>query len=132
MFTTLTSDNVHFRYGSKSWIYTFDEIEKLSLIKQEKSYIVENFAFIFITALAYYFIIFSDMMDLYYIIPTILCYTIISILRFHDASQFEYYVYVKDIYNKETKIKIKTADRIEIGKHIDLYLSLKFKKIIKQ
>ncbi|MBF4471361.1 MULTISPECIES: hypothetical protein [Flavobacterium] len=132
MFTILTYNNVQFRYGSKSWNYTFDEIEELSLVKKNKSYSKENFAFISVTALAYYFMLFSNLMDLYYIIPAILCYSVIITLRFHDTSKFEFYVFVKDIYNKETIIKIKTTDRTKIGKHIDLYLDLKFKKLVSQ
>lgn len=130
MFITLTHDQVQFYYGSKNWQYNFNEIVELGLLKKKKSFLLQNTAFIGISALACYFIMFSDLTELYYIIPILLCYTILVILRFHTAAEFDYYVIVKDIYKKEVRIKIKAFDRIAIGKQIDQYLSLKFDQIL--
>ncbi|KIQ16907.1 hypothetical protein RT99_19860 [Flavobacterium sp. MEB061] len=132
MFITLTHDQVRFYYGSEHWQYNFDEIVELGLLKKKKSYFLENIAFLIVTAFAYYFIIFSNFAELYYIIPTLLCYTILIILRFPKNLEFDYYVIVKDIYQKETKIKIKALDRTKIGKQIDQYLSLKFDQILQE
>ena len=132
MFITLTHDQVCFYYGSERWQYNFDEIAELGLLKKKKSYFLENIAFLIVTAFAYYFIIFSNFAELYYIIPTLLCYTILIILRFPKNIEFDYYVIVKDIYQKETKVKIKALDRTKIGKQIDQYLSLKFDQILQE
>jgi Ca2+/Na+ antiporter len=102
------------------------------LLKKKKSYFLENIAFLIVTFFAYYFIIFSNFAELYYIIPTLLCYTILIILRFPKNLEFDYYVIVKDIYQKETKVKIKALDRTKIGKQIDQYLSLKFDQILQE
>lgn len=130
MFITLTHDQVRFHYGSEHWQYNFNEIVELGLLKKKKSYLLENSAFVAVTALACYFMIFSDFVELYYIIPTLLCYTILIILRFNTDIEFEYYVIVKDIYKKEIKVKIKAFDRPVIGKQIDQYLNLKFDRIL--
>jgi len=130
MFLTLTHDQVLFYYGSEQWQYNFNEILELGLLKKKKSYHLENIAFLLVTLFAYYFMIFSNFAELYFIIPTLLCYTILVILRFPKNKEFDYYVVVKDIYNKETKIKISAFDKIKIGKQIDQYLSLKFDHIL--
>lgn len=126
----LTHDQVQFYYGSEHWKYNFNEIAELGLLKKKRSYLFENSAFIAITAFAYYFVIFSDIAELYYIIPILLCYTILIILRFPKSSEFDYYVVVKDIYKKETKVKINPLDKSKIGKQIDQFLSLKFDHIL--
>jgi len=130
MFLTLTHDQVLFYYGSEQWQYNFNEILELGLLKKKKSYHLENIAFLLVTLFAYYFMIFSNFAELYFIIPTLLCYTILVILRFPKNKEFDYYVVVKDIYNKEIKIKISAFDKIKIGKQIDQYLSLKFNHIL--
>lgn len=132
MFITLTNDHVHFDYGSKRWQYNFNEIVELGLLKKKKTYLLENGAFISVTALAYYCMFFSNLMELYYIVPALLMYTVLIILRFHNTIEFEYYVIVKDIYRKETKVKIKTLDRLVIGKQIDQYLSLEFNRLVQE
>ncbi|PWB27982.1 hypothetical protein [Flavobacterium sp. HTF] len=126
MFFTITHDQVQFHYGSKRWQYSFNEIVELGLLKKKKSYLIENGLFITITAIAYYCMVFSDVMELYYIVPTLLCYTFIIIYRFHGNIDSEYYVIVKDVYQNEIRIKIKTLDRPAIGKQIDRYLDLEF------
>ncbi|EJL61282.1 hypothetical protein [Flavobacterium sp. CF136] len=132
MFVTIFPDKIKFHYKSKNWHYHFDEIKELGLIKREKKYFLENGAFIAVTAVAYYCMIFSNLMDLYYIIPTLLCYTFIIIARFNDSSEFVYFVFVKDIYQKEIRIKIASKDRLQIGKQIDLYFDLQFERNIKK
>ncbi|MFZ0597422.1 MAG: hypothetical protein WAM46_10605 [Flavobacterium sp.] len=131
MFLTLTQDQVNFQYGSNRWRYSFNEILELGLLKKKKTYFLENFAFILVTALAYYCMVFSSLMELYYIGPTLLMYTILIILRFYNDIEFEYYVIVRDIYKKETKVKIKNADRPLIGKQIDQYLHHNFDRLLK-
>jgi len=130
MFITLTYDQVQFYYGSKRWHYNFNEIVELGLLKKKKSYLLENSVFVAVTAFAYYCMMFSNIVELYYIIPTLLCYTILIILRFHADFEFDYYVVVKDIYKKEIKVKIKPLDRPAIGKQIDHYLNQKFDRIL--
>ena len=130
MFISLTQDQLQFYYGSLRWQYDFNEIEELILFKKKKSYLLINSAFVLVTALAYYCMLFTDLMDLYYVIPTLLCYTILIILRFHNKIDFEYYVIVKDIYQKEIKVKIDVTDRPLIGKQIDQYLNHQYHRIL--
>jgi hypothetical protein len=132
MSLTLTSNQVHFLYGKNQWSYAFDEITELGIVRKKKTYFLINSAFILVTALAYYCMIFSDMIDLYYIIPALLCYTFLVILRFHDNTEFQYHVIVRDRYEKEIIIRIKTEDRHIIGKQIDQYLNLQFDRMIKK
>jgi len=129
---TIFHDEIRFHYKSKSWQYHFDEIKKIGLLKKKKKYFIENGAFIAVTAVAYYFMIFSDLMDLYYIIPALLCYVIIVAARFSEKSEFDYFVFVKDIYKNEIKTKIEVKDRVLIGKQIDYYLGLQFERSIKR
>lgn len=131
MFISLTHDQVQFQYGSKQWQYNFNEIVELGLLKKKKTYLFENGAFIAVTALAYYCMIFTSLMELYYLIPTLLCYSFLIILRFNNKTEFDYFVIVKDIYKKETKVKIDALDRPMIGKQIDQYLNLEFERVLK-
>jgi hypothetical protein len=132
MFISLTHDQVQFHYGSLRWQYNFNEIEELVLLKKKKTYLLINGAFIAVTALAYYCMLFTDLMDLYYVIPTLICYSILIILRLHTKIEFEYYVIVKDIYQKEIKVKIDVMDRPLIGKQIDQYLNHEYYRILHQ
>ncbi|MCD9576928.1 hypothetical protein [Flavobacterium soyae] len=131
MFISLTHDQVQFQYGSKQWQYNFNEIVELGLLKKKKTYLFENGAFMAVTALAYYCMIFTSLMELYYLIPTLLCYSFLIILRFNNKTEFDYFVIVKDIYKKETKVKIDALDRPMIGKQIDQYLNLEFERVLK-
>lgn len=132
MFITLNRDHIHFEYGSNQWQYNYNEIVELSLLRKKKTYLLENGSFILVTSLAYYCMFFSDLMELYYIIPTLLCYTILIILRLDNNDEFNYFVIVRDIYKKETKVKIKPLDRSIIGKQIDQYLTLEFNRLLKK
>lgn len=129
---TIFSDKVRFRYKSKNWQYQFDEIKEIGLLKKKKKYFLENGAFIAVTAVTYYCMIFSDLMDLYYVIPAILCYTIIIALRFSNPKESVYFVFVKDIYQNEIRTKIEAKDRVLVGKQIDHYLDLQFERSIKR
>lgn len=131
MFISLTNDQVQFQYGSKQWQYNFNEIVELGLLKKKKTYLFENGAFTAVTVLAYYCMIFTNVMELYYLIPTLLCYSFLIILRFNNKAEFDYFVIVKDIYKKETKVKIDALDRPAIGKQIDQYLNFEFERILK-
>ncbi|SHH72680.1 hypothetical protein [Flavobacterium defluvii] len=131
MFIFLTQDQVQFQYGSKQWQYSFNEIVELGLLKKKKSYLFENSSFIAVTASAYYCMIFTKLTELYYVIPALLCYTFLIILRFHNKTEFDYFVIVKDIYKKETKVKINALDRPIIGKQIDQYLHFEYERILK-
>jgi len=132
MFITLTSDQVQFNYGSKQLHYQFEEIAQLTLLKKKKIYFLENATFIAITALAYYIMVFSDVNEMYYIVPTLFCYTIIIVLRFQNPSEFEYYLVVRNIYQKETKIKIKAEHKNIIAKQVDAYLDVAYHRILKK
>ncbi len=132
MFITITSNQVQFRYGKNSWQYSFDEIDELGIVRRKKTYFLVNMLFIIVTAIAYYSMIFTRIPDLYYITPTLLCYTVLIILRFHDNVEFEYSVLVRDCFQQEIKIKIKAADRNIIGKQIDQYLNLQFDRMVKR
>ncbi|WP_428232329.1 hypothetical protein [Flavobacterium sp.] len=132
MFFTLTHDQVQFQYGSNRWQYRFSEIVELGLLKKKKTYLLENSAFIAVTALAYYCMVFSNLAELYYIGPTLLVYTILIILRFHNDIEFEYYVIVRDIYKREIKVKINGIDRPVIGKQIDHFLNLNFDRLLQK
>ncbi|MBE8726912.1 hypothetical protein [Flavobacterium hungaricum] len=129
---TITPDKIKFCYQSKTWQYDFDEIKELTILKKKKTYYLENGAFMLTTAIAYYCMIFSNLPDLYYIIPALLCYTFIIILRFYKPVEFVYFVLVRDVYEKEMKTKIALKDRIVIGKQIDQYLELQFERNIKK
>lgn len=130
MFITLTHDHVHFEYGSNHWQYNFNEIVELGLLKKKKTYLLINTAFILVTAIAYYCMIFSELTDLYYILPTLICYSLLIILRLDNKEDCEYFVIVKDIYKNEKRVKIKALDRPAIGKKIDQYLSLEFDRLL--
>ncbi|QSW88627.1 MULTISPECIES: hypothetical protein [Flavobacterium] len=132
MFIFLTHDQVQFHYGSKRWQYSFNEIVELGLLKRKKSYFFENSAFITVTAMAYYCMIFTNLMELYYLIPALLCYTLLIILRFHNNTEFNYYVIVRDTNHKEIKVKINPVDRPAIGREIDDYLNFEFERILEQ
>ncbi|MGO4770243.1 hypothetical protein ACEN2I_01145 [Flavobacterium sp. W22_SRS_FK3] len=132
MFITIFTNEIKFHYKSKNWQYHFDEIKELGLLKKKKKYFLENLAFITVTTIAYYCMIFSSLVDLYYIIPTLLCYTFIIIARLDEPSEFVYFVFVKDIYKKEIRIKIASKDRFLIGKQIDHYLDFQFERNIKK
>ncbi|OXA76468.1 hypothetical protein SAMN05444397_11311 [Flavobacterium aquidurense] len=132
MFISLTHDQVQFCYGSIRWQYDFNEIAELVLLKRKKTYILENCAFIAVTAFAYYCMLFTNVIALYYITPTLLCYAILIILRFHNKVDFEYYVVVKDIYKKEVVVKISASDRPAIGKQIDQYLNYQYDQIVQK
>jgi len=132
MFISLTHDQVQFCYGSQNWQYSFNEIVELGLLKKKRTYLFENGAFISVTALAYYCMIFTNLMELYYIIPALLCYAFLIILRFHNNTEFDYFVIVKDIYQKETKVKINASDRPMIGRQIDNYLNFEFNRVLQQ
>ena len=129
---TIFSDKVRFRYKSKNWQYQFDEIKELGLLKKKKKYFLENGAFIAVTATTYYCMLFSNVMDLYYIIPAILCYSLIIAIRFGNKAEFVYFVFVKDIYQNEIRAKIENKDRILIGKQIDSYIDLQFERSVKR
>ena len=129
---TIFSDKVRFRYKSKNWQYQFDEIKELGLLKKKKKYFLENAAFIAVTATTYYCMLFSNLMDLYYIIPAILCYAFIIAIRFSNKAEFVYFVFVKDIYQNEIRTKIAAKDRMLVGKQIDSYLDLQFEKSVKR
>ncbi|MCR4032372.1 MULTISPECIES: hypothetical protein [Flavobacterium] len=129
---TIFPDKIRFRYKSKNWQYHFDEIKKLGLLKKKKKYFLENGAFIAVTAVAYYCMVFSDIMDLYYIIPTLLCYTLIISIRFKNDEEFVYFIIVKDIYQKEIRTKIEVKDRFVIRRQIDHYQELQFERKIKR
>ncbi|MHC0447498.1 hypothetical protein ACWA1F_18965 [Flavobacterium sp. 3-218] len=129
---TIFSDKVRFRYKSKNWQYQFDEIKELGLLKKKRKYFLENGAFIAVTIATYYCMIFSDLMDLYYIIPALLCYTLIIIARFGNKAEFVYFIFVKDIYQNEIRTKIAPKDRALVGKQIDYYLDLQFERSIKK
>jgi hypothetical protein len=132
MSITLTSDQVHFQYGKNCWNFTFDEIAELGILRKKKTYIFVNASFILVTVMAYYCMIFSHLVDMYYIIPTLLCYSLLTIIRFHDNVEFEYYVLLRHIDKKEIKVKIKASDRHCIGKQIDQYLDIQFDRMIKK
>ncbi|AWK07126.1 hypothetical protein HYN56_23995 [Flavobacterium crocinum] len=123
-------DKIKFDYDSKEWQYQFNEIRELRLLKKKKKYFLENGAFIAVTGATYYCMIFSNLMDLYYIIPALLCYALIIASRFKNNNEFEYFIFVKDIYKKEIRTKIATKDRVLIGKQIDQYLGLQFERNI--
>ncbi|WP_278020734.1 hypothetical protein [Flavobacterium ginsengisoli] len=71
-------------------------------------------------------------MDLYYIIPAILCYALIIVARFSNKAEFVYFVFVKDIYKNEIRTKIALKDRKLVGKQIDAYLDLQFERSVKR
>ena len=129
---TIFSDEVRFCYKSKNWQYQFDEIKELGLLKKKKNYFLENGAFMAVTGVAYYCMLFSNLMDLYYIIPALLCYAFIIVARFGNKTEFVYFVFVKDIYQNEIKTKIAPKDRALIGKQIDYYLDLQFERSIQR
>ncbi|MFD1602616.1 hypothetical protein ACFSJW_20205 [Flavobacterium artemisiae] len=129
---TITPDKIKFCYQSNTWQYDFDEIKELGILKKKKTYFLENGAFICVTAIAYYCMIFSNLPDLYYIIPILLSYTFIIIARFYKPVDFIYFVLVRDIYEKEIRTKIDLKDRVLIGKQIDHYLDLQFEKNIRK
>ncbi|MET3025541.1 hypothetical protein ABXT06_02580 [Flavobacterium sp. UW10123] len=129
---TIFSDKVRFRYKSKNWQYRFDEIKELGLLKKKKKYFLENATFITVTAFAYYCMLFSNITDLHYVIPAVLCYALVVVLWSSDKAEFVYFIFVKDIYQNEIRTKIASKDRALVGKQIDYYLDLQFERSIQK
>jgi len=129
---TIFADKVRFRYKSKNWQYQFDEIKEIGLRKKKKKYFLENGTFIAITAVAYYCMLLSDLAALYFLIPVLLCFTLIIELRSRNKQRFDYFVFVKDIYQNEIRTKIEPKDYTLVGKQIDSYLDLQFERSIKR
>ncbi|WDF62376.1 hypothetical protein [Flavobacterium sp. KACC 22763] len=129
---TIFSDKVRFRYKSKNWQYQFDEIKELGLLKKKKKYFLKNVTFIALNIVAYYCMLFFNLIDMYYSIPAILCYLFIMAVSFNTKAEFVYFVFVKDIYQNEIKTKIAPRDRRLIGKQIDYYLDLQFERSIQR
>lgn len=132
MFITFTPNQVHFCYGKKSWYYAFEEIIELGLVRKKKNYFLINVLFGLVTAIAYYCMLFTTIPDLYYIIPALMAFAILTILRFHDTAEFDYYVLVRDCYQKEIAVKIKSKDRPALGKQIDIFSTIQFEQTIKK
>ncbi|MNY40454.1 hypothetical protein [Flavobacterium sp. 245] len=132
MFLTITSTHVHFCYRKERWNYAFDEIIELGLIRKKKNYFLINAIFIAVTASAYYCMLFTKTADLNYIIPALLAFTVLTILRFHNPAEFDYYVLVRDCYQKEIIVKIRSKDKNKIGKQIDEFFNLQFERMTMQ
>ncbi|MEN2413119.1 hypothetical protein [Flavobacterium mesophilum] len=132
MFITFTPNQVHFCYGKNSWYYAFEEIIELGLVRKKKNHLFINVLFGLVTAVAYYCMLFTKIPDLYYIIPSLMVFAILTILRFHDTAEFDYYVLVRDCYQKEITVKIKSKDRPIVGKQIDIFSSIQFAQTIKK
>ncbi|MDQ8012757.1 MAG: hypothetical protein REI96_09940 [Flavobacterium nitrogenifigens] len=128
---TIFSDEVRFRFKSKNWQYQFDEIKELILLKKKRKYFLENGSFIAVTATAYYCMLFSNLIDLHYVIPAVLSYALIVALWFSDKTEFVYFLFVKDIYQKEIKTKIAPKDHVLVGEQMDYYLDLQFERSVK-
>lgn len=132
MFLKLTSTHVHFTYRKKKWRYSFDEIIELGLIRKKKNYFFVNLLFFLVTIVAYYCMFFTKIKDLNYIIPALIAFSILIIIRFHNSSEFDYYVVVRDCYQKEIVIKIKIEDKNCVDKQITEFSNLQFERITKK
>lgn len=132
MSITISPEEIKFNYKSKNWKYHFDEIKKLGLLKKKRNYFAENTVFVIATFTVYYCMLFSDLMALYYIVPTLLSYLFIIIMKFNNDTEFVYFVFVKDIYKNEIKTKIAVKDHFLIAKQIDKYLDLQFERNIRK
>jgi hypothetical protein len=132
MFLTFTQTQVHFCYSKKKWQYTFDEIIELGLIRKKRNYFSINVLFVLVTVATYYCMLFSKIADMYYVIPALLSFTILIILRFHDTAEFNYYVLVRDCYQKEIIVKIKGKDKNYMSKQIKEYVNIQFERITKK
>ncbi|BDU27462.1 MULTISPECIES: hypothetical protein [unclassified Flavobacterium] len=130
MSLTIFRDKIRFHYKSKNWQYQFDEIKEIGLLKKKKKYFLENSVFIAVTAVTYYCMIFSDIIDVYYIIPAVLCYSLVIIAWFREKTEFNYFVFVKDVYKNKIRTKIKAEDRVLISRQIDHFLDLQFERSI--
>lgn len=127
---TILPDKIRFCYKSKNWQYHFDEIKEIGLLKKKKKYYLKNGAFTIVTAVTYYCMIFSDLPDLYYIIPAILCYAFIISMKGVNSARFVYFIFVRDINKNVIRTEIEAKDRLLVGKQIDYYLNLQFERNI--
>ncbi|WP_244248428.1 hypothetical protein [Flavobacterium foetidum] len=93
---------------------------------------LHNATFAAVTAITYYFMIFTDVNDLYYLIPAILGYTILVSSRFYNTEEFVYLVMIRDVYDNEKRVKIASKDRFLVGKQIDSFLELQFNQNIRK
>ncbi|MFD2940642.1 hypothetical protein [Flavobacterium notoginsengisoli] len=125
-------DKIKFDYKSKKWQYQFDEIKELGLLKKKKKYFIQNGTFIAGATAAYCGMIFSELTDLNYVIPVLLCYILIITSGFKSKTEFVYFIFVKDIYKSEIRTKIASKDRLLIGRQIDHYLDLQFERNIRR
>ncbi len=132
MFLTFTQTEVHFCYNKKKWQYTFDEIIELGLIRKKRNYFLINVLFVLVTVATYYCMLFTKIADMYYVIPALLSFTILIILRFQDSAEFDYYVLVRDCYQKEIIVKIKGKDKNYMSKQIEEYVNIQFERITKK
>ncbi|WP_426484840.1 hypothetical protein [Flavobacterium sp. 2] len=76
--------------------------------------------------------LFTKIADMYYVIPALLSFTILIILRFQDSAEFDYYVLVRDCYQKEIIVKIKGKDKNYMSKQIEEYVNIQFERITKK
>lgn len=128
MFLTFTDHYVHFKYGSKGWQYSYGDIALLGMLRQKRTYFIEKAATLVFSAALYYYLFFTGMDYLLFVIPLASCFITAAVIRYRTAPEFEYYVIVKDRSGAAVKIKIRICDKKTLCAELAHYDSLKFQK----
>lgn len=130
MFLTFSDQQVLFEYGSKSWQYPYSEIAVLGMLRKQRTYYMEKTAFGMLFAVLYYYLFFTGMDYLPFVIPGASSVIAAAVIRFRTAPPFDYYVIVKDHQNAALRIKIKMRDKKLISSQLSQYEKLRFENNI--
>lgn len=126
MFLTFDDQFVHFEYGSKEWRYPYSDIEVLGMLRKKRIYFFEKTAAGVLSCVLYYYLFFTDMDYLLFVIPGASCLITAGILRYRTAPEFAYYVILKSRSGFEQRIKIKAQHKKIIAQGLAHYQDLKF------
>jgi hypothetical protein len=126
MFLTFDDQFVHFEYGPKAWRYPYGDIEVLGMLRKKRMYYFEKTAAWGLSAALYYYLFFTDMDYLLFVIPAASLLITAGILRYRTAPEFAYYVILKTRSGFEQRIKINVRHKKIIAQGLAHYEGLKF------
>lgn len=131
-YLTMDSNTVFLKYKKWEWAYRLEEISDLGLQKKRKLYSLPDIAVAFVTALSLYLMTNTNIEEVYYVVPLVIFYAFIVLLKCRHADKFIYYLVVKTNNGVVRKIKIDPLDRQDINREVVEFLSLKFERDIKR
>jgi len=127
-YLSIHGEKVVFKYGKKEWRSTLGDIKDLGIARRKKILPLEDISVLVVTFISIYLMTQTDIEDAYFIVPTIIFYTFIIILKHRDYDKFRYFVILKETNGKIVKIKIEAYDRSTIGNEIGECLKIKFER----